>query len=484
MPYLNSLQRWARDRGARTAVAVGSDSLGYAELLERASALLPSTGPVSALCQPNSLDLVARFTAGIAGLRAAAVLDPAWPEPVRGAVLARIAVLGAADLPSLALEPGVQLVDGPPESSFLIGLTSGTTSTPKGFHRSRASWRLSFDAGIDYFGLADDDVTLAPGPLAFSLNLYTMAECLYAGSEFRTLAEPTAAAAVQAVADHGVTRLVLVPTMAALMATHALAAGSTAPGLRSIICAGSALDPATVDLLRRWAPAAQVHQYYGASELGFIAAGTPVAGNPQDGGPAACAAPDPAQGAAVGLPFPGVEVAIRGDDGAVLGPGEAGTIHVRSPLISSGYLWGDDGRAFTSSAGWSTVRDKGFLDDAGTLHVLGRDSDMVISSGHNIYPHEVEAVLSRCPGVARVVATGVRDAVRGQRLVAAVAAEPGTAVDAAVLRAAAVAALPAHKRPGRYYSLEALPLTAAGKISRAMLQAWIEEGHEGAHRIF
>ncbi|WP_427017944.1 class I adenylate-forming enzyme family protein [Pseudarthrobacter sp. P1] len=476
MPYLNKLSRWATERAQRTAVAVGADRLDFAQLAERAAAQLPGTPAVAALCLPNSLDLAVRFTAALAGRRMVGVLDPAWPEAVRSGVLASIASL-AEGIGCAEETGGDALVDGPPDSTFLIGLTSGTSSVPKGFRRNRATWQESFERSIAYFGLAMDDVTLAPGSLASSLNLYALAECLYAGTTFHALAEPSVAGAVASVAHDGVTRLVLVPTMAALMARHGLATGASAAGLQSVICAGSALDADTVELLRRWAPQAAIHQYYGSSELGFVAAGQPA-----PGAPAAQEVPGPPD--AVGLPFPGTEVRIRDTHGHDLPAGEPGTIHVRSTLVCGGYVWGDDGHAFTSAGGWSTVHDQGFLDGEGRLHVLGRDSDMILSSGHNVYPHEVEAVLAAAAGVAQVLVVGVADPVRGQRVVAAVLAEPGKTVEAAPLRALGAEHLPPAKRPGRYYRLDALPTTPAGKVSRALLGTWIEGGHGAVHRIF
>ncbi|MDL2424714.1 hypothetical protein M2C68_19070, partial [Pseudomonas sp. BAgro211] len=79
-----------------------------------------------------------------------------------------------------------QLADGDPDSSFLVGLTAGTTTLPKGFSRARDSWRRSFDASVACFALKPQDRVLAPGPVSASLNLYALSECLYAGATFHT----------------------------------------------------------------------------------------------------------------------------------------------------------------------------------------------------------------------------------------------------------------------------------------------------------
>ena len=93
-------------------------------------------------------------------------------------------------------------------------------------------------------------------------------------------------------------------------------------------------------------------------------------------------------------------------------------------MVSDGYLWGDDGQALQSFDGWHTVGDQGYL-DGGTLHMLGRRSDMIITAGTNVYPHEVELALASVPGVAAAVAAGCADDLRGQQVVAGVVPSHG-----------------------------------------------------------
>ena len=246
---------------------------------------------------------------------------------------------------------GWQLADGDPASSFLIGLTSGTTSVPKAFTRSRRSWQQSFEASMEFFGLSQDDKTLAPGPLAASLNLYALAECLYAGAEFHTLESFDVGDVHAAISHDGITRLVLVPTMLRLLSERGLTGCVDASGVRTIICAGSKLDARTLEAARRWAPNATIFEYYGASELSFVSGTGLAAGEPLDAG-----------GTGIGRPFPGVEVRILDDDRRrVLPEGTAGNICVRSGMVSNGYLWGDDGQALRCFDGWFTVGDQGYL---------------------------------------------------------------------------------------------------------------------------
>lgn len=466
MPFLDRLQRWADDRPDGTAVAVAGHRLSWEGLRDTAAGLLPGTGAVTVLSEENSLHFAAAFAAAVAGERQCAVLDPTWPQQLQDSIRDRIrgTVVSAAGAAS------TDLADGAPDTPFLIGLTSGTTSVPKAFSRSRRSWQLSFDASVEFFGLHADDKTLAPGPLAASLNLYALAECLYAGSEFHTLARFDVGDAHAAVSHDGITRLVLVPTMLRILSERGLSGGVDASGIRTIICAGSKLDARTLEAARRWAPNATIFEYYGASELSFVSGAGLPPGQQQEQG-----------GTGIGRPFPGVEIRILDDGGVRLPDGTDGNICVRSGMVSDGYLWGDDGQALQSFDGWHTVGDQGYL-DGGTLHMLGRRSDMIITAGTNVYPHEVELALASVPGVAAAVAAGLADDVRGQKVVAGIVPSHG-AVTATQLKAGVEDVLSRSKRPLEYFALSELPLTDRGKLSRELLLDWIARNDPRIRRL-
>jgi long-chain acyl-CoA synthetase len=466
MPFLNRLQRWADERPHGTAVVVAGRRLSWEELRDSAAALVPHTKSVTSLCEANSVEFAARFAAAVVGGRQCAVLDPAWPALLQEDIRQRVY---ACALPA-AVSPDDDLADGAPESTFLIGLTSGTTSVPKAFTRSRRSWQESFEASIEFFGLRQDDVTLAPGPLAASLNLYALAECLYAGSEFQTLQSFDVGDVHAAIAHDRVTRLVLVPTMLRMLSERGLTGCVDASGVRTIICAGSKLDARTLEAARRWAPNATIFEYYGASELSFVSGmGLPASQLAVLGG------------TGIGRAFPGVDVRILDDSGLPLPDGEAGNICVRSGMVSNGYLWGDDGEALKSFDGWFTVGDQGYL-EAGELHILGRRADMILTSGRNVYPHEVELALAAVPGVSAAVAAGMPDDLRGERVVAGVVPSHG-AVTATQLRAGLEDTLSRDKRPLQYYLLGELPITERGKVSRRLLLDWIMSRDPRARRL-
>ncbi|TFD55154.1 long-chain fatty acid--CoA ligase [Cryobacterium frigoriphilum] len=475
MPFLNQLQHWAAVRPDAIAVDVATEAgpqrISYRDLRDRATARLGalSARPLTVLCEPNGIDCVVGLAAAIAAGRSCAVLDPGWPATQRAAVEARLRDL--PELPEPRERPATILRDGPPDSVFLYGFTSGTTSVPKAFSRTRGSWPLMTTAA--YFQVTEADVTLAPGPLSAGLSLYALAESLAVGGRFVTLPHLDVAAAVAAVRDRGVTRLVAVPAVLRLIVARAEASGVCGDAVTGIVSGGALLDPAVRAQLRAWAPNATLHEYYGAAELSFVSVSVLRPGD---------SAPDAAAASAVGRAFPGVTVRIRSEsepDRHIALGRTAGTIYVRSPLVSSGYVWGDDGTAFERDGDWCTVGDQGFLDSNGVLHYLGRRADMIVTAGGNVYPQAVEAALAGVPGVDTVVATGLTDAARGTRLVVAVLANSAEAtLPRATLRAAATALLAEPHRPRGYYRLTELPLTPAGKLSRQLLCRWIEEGDD------
>jgi acyl-CoA synthetase (AMP-forming)/AMP-acid ligase II len=462
VPFLNKIQMWADIRPDDTAVSVGGRGFSWGELRGAAEELVPSTPETYILSEPNSAEFAALYCAGVAMGRQIAVLDPAWTPQTREEVTRR--------LPSPSRPVGTALEDGDPDSTFLIGFTSGTTSTPKAFTRTRRSWQASFEASIEFFGLRPDDKTLAPGPLSASLNLYALSECLYAGVEFHSLRNFDVGDAHAAIAHDGITRLVVVPTVLRLLSERGLLASVDASAVRTIICAGSKLDARTLQAARRWAPNATIFEYYGASELSFVSGRGFPAGEPLD-----------VAGTSIGRAFPGVEVQILNDNGGPVPDGTLGNISVKSSMVCEGYLWGDDGKALRCFDGQYTVGDQGYLDGP-DLHILGRSSDMINTAGTNVYPHEVELALSSIPGVEAAVAVGMPDDLRGHRVVAGIVPAYG-GLTATALSAGLEEFLTRDKRPHQYYSLDKLPLTDGGKVSRQKLLEWISSNDHRLHLL-
>ncbi len=171
----------------------------------------------------------------------------------------------------------------------------------------------------------------------------------------------------------------------------------------------------------------------------------------------------------VGVPIPGTEIRIVDAAGRELPAGEAGEIIVRGPQVMRGYRGRAEATAETVRDGWLHTGDIGFLDADGFLTIVDRKKDMLLVSGFNVYPAEIEAVLTAHSGVAEAAVVGVPDARTGEVPWAyVVRADP--ALDEETLARHAAAHLTNYKRPRRYVFLDALPKSPVGKILRRDLR--------------
>jgi long-chain acyl-CoA synthetase len=179
---------------------------------------------------------------------------------------------------------------------------------------------------------------------------------------------------------------------------------------------------------------------------------------------------DPAPGS-IGPPLPGVDVRlVDAEDGDVL-PGDPGEIWVHGPNVFPGY-WRDPDATATALTddGWLRTGDVAVADDAGELSLVDRAKDLVIVSGFNVYPAEVEEVLLEHPDVAEAAVVGEPDPRIGETIVAFVVPEPGRPAPTDELLAQCARSLARYKCPTRVEVVEALPRSFAGKVLRRELR--------------
>jgi fatty-acyl-CoA synthase len=164
-----------------------------------------------------------------------------------------------------------------------------------------------------------------------------------------------------------------------------------------------------------------------------------------------------------GRPPPGTVVRLVDDDGHTIGPARRGRIFVGNSLLFSGYT---DKSTKPILDGLMATGDTGHLDDAGRLFVDGRDDDMIVSGGENVFPREVEDLLADHPAVLECVVIGVPDDEFGQRLKAFVVLRPGREAGAEELRTYVRDRLARYKVPREVVFIDALPRNATGKVVR------------------
>ncbi|WP_018421921.1 AMP-binding protein [Paraburkholderia tuberum] len=173
-----------------------------------------------------------------------------------------------------------------------------------------------------------------------------------------------------------------------------------------------------------------------------------------------------------GLPVPSTDVRLLDDEGREVGIGEAGEIHVKGPQVMSGY-WEKpeaNAKAFTAD-GYFRTGDIGLFDDKGFLKIVDRKKDMIIVSGFNVYPNEVEAVATTFPGVAECACIGVPDEKTGEAVKLFVIRKDGAEVTGDGLLAHCRAGMAAYKVPRIIQFVDALPKSPVGKILRRELRS-------------
>ncbi|WP_264210752.1 malonate--CoA ligase [Leisingera thetidis] len=198
-----------------------------------------------------------------------------------------------------------------------------------------------------------------------------------------------------------------------------------------------------------------------------------IASNPYDG---------ERRTGAVGFALSDVEIRITGrETGAVLPRGETGAIEVRGPNVFQGY-WRmpEKTAAEFREDGFFITGDLGRIDADGYLHIIGRDKDLVISGGYNVYPKEVESALDALPGVAESAVFGVPHPDFGEAVAAIVVPEPGASLDTAALLKALSGELARYKQPKSVLLADALPRNVMGKVQKAELRRQFANLHTPA----
>jgi len=474
-----SLAVQAATRADAPALTCEGEQLTYGELdalVARCAARFAAAPPGGiALDLPNGAALAVLFLAAARGGREAQVLDPAWPRALRADVRERIApgllVTIAADgdvrlppgqgLAGLAEAVGAGAAAPLPEPDgalpFYVGFTSGSTGVPKGYRRTHRSWTESFDADTREFGIGPADVILAPGALTHSLFLYGLARGLDAGAHVVLCRSFRPRAVVELARRHGASVLYGVPTQLALLLDLLEGEGRVLDGIRLVLCSGAKWPPGRKAGLSRLMPGARFAEFYGASELSFITVAKAEEEVPEG---------------SVGRAFSGVGLSIRDRAGRRLPAGRTGLVFVESPFVFSGYATGESADLLRHGAALS-VGDMGMLDANGFLTLVGRSKRMIVTSGKNLFPEEVERLLEQHPAVRAAAVLGVPDGLRGERLVAFLCLREGAAATRAELTRWLKPQLPLFKVPRRYASVADWPLTASGKTDfPAVARLW------------
>ena len=358
-----------------------------------------------------------------------------------------------ATLDSLIAENGDSNLKPPPDKPRFVILTSGTTGTPKGAQRSSPDGLLAMAAIIDKIPYRARDTIVVAAPLFHSWGFFHFVVGLPTASTLVLRRRFDPEETLRAVQDHRADVLAVVPVMLQriLQLPEETLTKYRLPDLRITSISGSALPG---ELALGWMDrfGDSVYNLYGSTEVSWATVATP-----ED----LRAAPGTA-----GRPPRGTVVKLYDEAGREVPRGKVGRIFVGNEMAFEGYTGGGGKEVID---GLFSSGDVGHLDAAGRLFIDGRDDEMIVSGGENVFPREVEDLLADHHAVLDVAVIGVEDEEFGQRLKAFVVLEQDGAVGEDDLRAHVKANLASYKTPREIEFLEELPRNATGKVLKREL---------------
>ena len=481
------IRRWANCAPKKAAVIFNAMEVSYADLEDRiqgVSYLLCSLGVKQgdrvAVCASNRIEILELvFSCARLGAILVPVNNRLTAPEVRFQLEDCEPVVVLADAPrsALILEAGAEPADLDEfasmahstgrqyaasipevpqdlERSLLLVYTSGTTGTPKGAVLSQRSLLYTVLNAIDHEGFGPDSIVASVLPLFHvgGLNIQTI-PCLCAGGTVVLAERFVPESLLEIVRQYRPTHLLLVPTaMSALLDAPTLVPQDLS-SLGALNC-GSSVVPEK--LIRRFNSfGVRVVQVYGATETGPTAV---VLGYTDAGRVGSC-----------GKPARHSELRIVDDAGTDVSPGEMGELWLRGPNLFTHYWNRPEETEQAFSGSWYATGDLGFADEEGFVYISGRRLDLIISGGENIYPAELESVVSEHPSVEEVAIVGRPDPYWGEVPLAFVVPVDGTSIDATLLDKWCANRLARYKSPRQWIFVENLPRTSLGKVKKHML---------------
>jgi fatty-acyl-CoA synthase len=338
--------------------------------------------------------------------------------------------------------------------SSIIILTSGTTGTPKGANRSTPPTLAPIGGVLSHVPFKSGEVTALPAPMFHALGYLHATIAMMLGTTLVLRRRFRPATVLEDIEKHNVTAVVVVPVMLSRMldALDAMERKPNLSSLRIVFVSGSQLGAELAQrALKDLGPV--VYNLYGSTEIAFA-----TIARPKD------LSIDPAT---VGPVVKGVKVKILDDNGNEVPQGEVGRIFVGNFFPFEGYTGGGHKQIID---GLMSSGDVGYFDENGLLYVSGRDDEMIVSGGENVFPAEVEDLISGHPDVVEATALGVEDKEWGHRLRAFVVKSDGASLGEDDIKTYVREHLARYKVPREVIFLDELPRNPTGKVLKRELR--------------
>jgi long-chain acyl-CoA synthetase len=348
-----------------------------------------------------------------------------------------------------------------PEDIAILQYTGGTTGLPKGCMLTHVNLVAMLEQTGTWCnaGCSSDQMrTLAAIPLyhVFGMNC-NINLTLYSAGTMIMVAQPTPDNILEAINQHEPTIWAAVPAMIQGVMSHPDFEKSRV-GKIELLLSGSA--PLPVEVMKRFEEisGALIFEGYGLSETSNVLTGSPL---------------EPYKPGSVGIPWPDVDIRIVDLETGTkeMPPGEPGEIVAKGPQIMSGYWNNPEETAKVFKGGWLYTGDIGTMDKDGFLYILDRKKDMLLCSGFNVYPREIDEVLYTNPKIAEACVIGVPDTKRGETVKAYVALKPGERLTSQEITDYCRERLAPYKVPKVVEFIDQLPRTPVGKPDRKALRA-------------
>ncbi len=406
--------------------------------MDEVAYFLGDAEPVLVICRPQVKDEFKALAARLGGMKVQTMN-------------------GADGLPALAEKSEASFKTVPRKADDLAAIlyTSGTTGRSKGAMLTHENLTSNAKILRDYWQFTSDDILLHGLPIYHTHGLFVATNTvLLSGSSLLFMTKFDAAALCGLLPR--ATVMMGVPTHYHRLLALKEFKADMARNMRLFISGSAPLSSEThKEFSARTGHA--ILERYGMTETNMNTS------NPYDG---------PRRAGTVGPPLPGVELRIAAlKTGRLLPQGEIGVIEVRGPNVFKGY-WRmpEKTAAEFRPDGFFITGDLGYIDDQGYIHISGRDKDLIITGGLNVYPAEIEAAIDALPQVSESAVIGLPHADYGEGVTAIVALNPGKVIDERAIRDVLAKKLAAFKVPKRIITVDGLPRNAMGKIQKKALR--------------